>query len=296
MTIAWAEDYQPIVYDFFMSGVQMVEDVIPRLYTVKSSSAANEYMLGLEGTDVEGWNVFKDTGISAYADFDRGFSKTFHHYEYTRRFKLMQAYIEDGTMGIVEQSLRGLGISAAQKRQWDAASVFNNAWSTGAYAGPDGAALCSASHPYSAGNSGTYDNTGTEAFSYTALTSARTNLRALTDGVGNPLMRNGTLVLHPIQLDKVVREVIGASGKPGGADNDANAVSGYSNLSWDYLTDDESWFLVDPIWAKQSLFWFDRVPLYNKIVEVATTHVVYEFRMRYSYGFVDPRFLYGNQV
>ena len=109
-------------------------------------------------------------------------------------------------------------------------------------------------------------------------------------------MRNGTLVLHPIQLDKVVKEVIGASGKPGGADNDANAVSGYSNLSWDYLTDDESWFLIDPIWAKQSLFWFDRVPLYNEIVERATTHVVYEFRMRYSYGFIDPRFVYGNQV
>lgn len=296
MTVSWAEDYQPIVYQFFMAGMQAVPDVRAQLYTVRQSTAAREDHIGMEGTDIEGWNVYKDTGISAYAEFDRGYAKTFRHYNYTRRFKMLQDYIEDGTMGVAETALRGLGISAAQKVQYDAASVFNNAWSTGAYAGPDAAALCSASHPYSAGNAGTYDNTGTEAFSYTALKNARQNLRALTDGLGQPLMRNGTLILHPIELNDVVFEIINAQGKPGTANNDANAATGFTNIAWDYLTDNESWFLIDPIWAKQSLLWYDRVGIYNEIVETATTHVVYEFRMRYSYGFIDPRFVYGNQV
>jgi len=298
MTISWAENYQPVVYNMFMMGVNMVPSVIPALYNVQNSNSAFEYFLGLEGADIEGWDTYKETGSSAYADFDQGFPKTFQHYNYTRKFKLLQDYIEDGTLnGAASVALRGLGISAAQKRETDAASVFNGAFTASApYLGPDGVALCSATHDYSRSNGGHYDNTGTEAFSYQALKNARTNLRALADGVGNPLMRNGTLILHPIELSDVVNEIVGASGKPGTANNDGNAASGFSNLPWDFLTDNESWFLLDPVWTKQSLFWFNRVGLYNEIVERATTHVVYEFRMRYSYGFIDPRFVYGNAV
>jgi len=298
MTIAWAEDYQPVVYNLFMMGVDMVPSLIPAVYNVQNSNSAFEYFLGLEGTDVEGWNVYKETGSTAYADFDRGFPKTFQHYNYTRKFKLLQDYIEDGTLnGAATTAIRGMGISAAQKRETDAASVFNYAFTASApYLGPDGVALCSATHDYSASNGAHYDNTGTEAFSYAALKNARQNLRDLADGVGNPLMRNGTLILHPIELIDEVDEVVNASGKPGTANNDANAARGFTSLAWDFLTDAESWFLLDPIWTKQSLFWFNRVALYNEIVERATTHVVYEFRMRYSYGFIDPRFVYGNAV
>src|SRR3989304_4639497 len=111
MTISWAEDYQPVVYSFFMMGVNMIPSVIPALYNVQTSNSAFEYFLGLEGTDVEGWNVYKDTGISAYADFDRGFPKTFQHFNYTRKFKLLQDYIEDGTLNnAAAVALRGMGI------------------------------------------------------------------------------------------------------------------------------------------------------------------------------------------
>jgi hypothetical protein len=298
MTISWAEDYQPIVYSFFMMGVDMVPTLIPALYNVQTSNSAFEYFLGLEGTDVEGWNVYKDHGVTAYADFDQGFPKTFQHANYTRRFKLLQDFIEDGELnGAAQVALRGLGISAAQKRETDAASTFNYAWTASApYLGPDGVALCSATHDYSRSNGAHYDNTGTEAFSYEALKNARKYLRQLADGVGNPLMRNGTLILHPIELTDQVLEVLGTDRKPDSVLNAGTAARGFSNLAWDFLTDDESWFLIDPIWIKQSLFWFNRVALYSEIVERATTHVVYEFRMRYSWGFIDPRFVYGNAV
>lgn len=294
--IGWAEDYQPVVYRLFMAGMQAVPSLIPQLFNVRTMTGAREDYIGMEGTDIEGWNVYEQTGETAYADFDRGFPKTFQPREYTRRFKLLRKYIDDDAQGIVETSLRGLGISAAQKREFDAASVFNNAWTAGAYAGPDGVALCSASHPYSAGNAATYSNTGTEAFSYTALKNARTALRQLTDGLGNPLMRNGTLILHPIELSDTVAEIINAAGKPGTANNDANAARGFTSLAWDYLTDDESWFLIDPTWMKQSLFWLDRTPLEVRVIQETATYSVYELYMRYAYGWVDPRFLYGNHV
>jgi hypothetical protein len=296
--IAWAEDYQPVVYKFFLMGVDMIPSLIPAIYNVQASTSAYEYFLGLEGTDIEGWEVYKNVGLTAYADFDRGFPKTFQHYNYTRRFKLLQDYIEDGELSNgAQNAIRGLGISAAQLRETHAASVFNYAWTASApYLGPDGVALCSASHPYSASNADVYDNTGTEAFSYEALKNARKALRKLKDGVGNPLMRRGSLILAPIDLEPQIDETLKTDRKPDSVLNAGTAATGYTSLVWDFLTDAESWFLIDPIWIKQSLFWFNRVALYSEIVERATTHVVYEFRMRYSWGFIDPRFVYGNAV
>ena len=79
MSLSWAEDFQPVVYNFFMAGMEMVPSLIPALYTVRDSDKADEYLLGLEGTDTEGWEVYSNTGQTAYADFDRSFPKTFHH-------------------------------------------------------------------------------------------------------------------------------------------------------------------------------------------------------------------------
>lgn len=294
MSIAWAEDYQPIVYQMFMAGMGSVPSLIPQLYDVRSSTNASEYHLGWEGTDTDGWETYEQTGQTGYADFDRGFPKTFTHKEYTRRFRLYQKYIEDDRMGIVRDSLQKLGISAAQLRERHAASIFNNAFTSGV--GPDGVVLCSASHPYSAGNSAVYSNAGALALNYTNLKATRQAMRQWVDGLGNPLMRSGKLILHPIELQDVVTEIINAQGKPGTSDNDANAAQNFTSLAWDYLVDANNWFLLDPIWMKQSLLWYDRVALYNKIVEQTTTYVTYEFRMRYSFGWVDPRFVYGNNV
>jgi hypothetical protein len=297
MSTSWAEAYQPVVYQMFMHGVNQVESKIPLIYDVRNSSVGIEYHLGMEGTDVEGWDSYRKTGDTSYADFDRGFPSTFTHQDYPRRYKLLKKYIKDNTLNIAERALSSMGISAQQKKETDAASVFNLAFTSGL--GPDGVYLCSASHPYSAGNADTYSNTGTAAFSYTALKTARQNMRAWTDGLQQPLMRNGKVILHPIELDDEVYEIIEAQAKPGTADNDANAAmrnGGFSNISWDYLTDDNNWFVLDPLWAKQSLIWYEREPLEVMIIEENTTEIVYEFHMRYSYGWIDPRFVYGNAV
>ena len=37
MSLSWAEDFQPVVYNFFMAGMEMVPSLIPALYTVRDS-------------------------------------------------------------------------------------------------------------------------------------------------------------------------------------------------------------------------------------------------------------------
>jgi hypothetical protein len=298
MTLNWAKDYQPIVYEAFKAGMSMVENsLIPTLFDVQGSVDANEYHIGLGGSSTEVWDEYEDLGISGYMDQERGYPTTFTHTEKTARFKLLKKHIEDrGAFRVAQEALENAGLNLALKREQDAASVFNNAFSS-SFVGADGVALCSDSHPQAPDNTGTtYDNLSTNAFTYEFLKDARQQLRGLVNSFGDPLMRRGRLILHPIDLSETVDEVINAQARPGTADNDANAARGYTALEWDFLSAANNWFLIDPTWGPRSLKWYNRVLLENMIVEEATTHVVYEFRSRYSYGWTDPRWLIGHNV
>jgi len=73
---------------------------------------------------------------------------------------------------------------------------------------------------------------------------------------------------------------------------------GIQYLVWDYLTDANNWFMIDPGLCKMFLQWFDRVPL--EFAEDPTSDFSLEARyrgyQRYSYGWSDWRFLYGHAV
>jgi hypothetical protein len=298
MTLNWAKDYQPIVYQAFKAGMAMVDQsVIPTLFDVQGSTDANEYHIGVGGSSTETWDEYENLGISGFMDQERGYATTFTHLEKTAKFKLLKKHIEDrGAFRVAQESIENAGINLQLKREKDAADIFNNSFSA-SFTGADGVALCSNSHPQAPDNTGaTYDNLATAAFSHTALKAGRVQLRGLENSFGDRLRRNGRLILHPIELTDAIDEVINAQAKPGTADNDANSTGtrrGYSALEWDELTDAANWWLIDPLWVKRHLKWYNRVLLEIMIVEEATTHVVYEFRSRYSLGWTDPRWLIG---
>ena len=297
MAMNWAKNYAPVVYNYFMTGVQMVPSLIPRLFNVQTTASKKNYRVGVGGMSTEVWSEYSNTGITGHGDIDRGYATTFECDPFTARVSLLKSDLkEPNGISIYQSSIQGFGISAAQKRETDAAAIFNNAFS-GSYLGADGVALCSASHPYGPDDTGNvYSNYGTAAFNYANLKAARLAMRQLVDQQGNPMFRNGTLVLLPLELNDTAKEIIDAQAKPGGADNDANAVSGFDFVQWDYLSDAESWWLLDQIWMKQHLLWFDRSPLSMMVVDETTTDITYEFHMEYVTGWSDPRFVYGNAV
>ena len=292
----WAKNYQPVVYEWFLEGMNSVPSMIPMLFDVQTSSKLYEYSIGVGGVPVEHWDGYRLDGITRNVDVDRGYAKTFTNTEYTVRYALKKLYIQTDQLGVIQQGLNSIGVSAQQKRETDAASVFNNAFSS-SFTGPDGVSLCNASHPVGPDNTGTTrDNTGTDAFSYQAIKDARVALRALNDGQGNPYMINATRALIPIELEPQAAELFNALAKPGTANNDANAISQLGYASWDWLTDTNNWFLYDPIRIKQMLKWYNFSDLEVMIIEETTTDIVYEFKMVYSYGWRHWSFLFGNEV
>jgi hypothetical protein len=102
--------------------------------------------------------------------------------------------------------------------------------------------------------------------------------------------------LIPEDLEPTAIEIFDAVNKPGVADNDASAARGITYQAWEYLSDANNWWLLDTMWSKMFLKWFERKSLEMMIVDRTTTYVVYEFYMRYSYGWTDYRWLYGHEV
>lgn len=294
--LTYAKDYQPIVYDWFMQGVDAVPSLINELYDVQTTTDLSTYSLAVGGIPVELWDQYRQNGTAAAVEPDKGYSKTFTLVEYPVRLPIKKLYMQTDKTGLIREAVQEVAISAAQKRETDAASVFNKSF-TSTVTGPDGVCLCNASHPAGPDNTGTtFDNTGTEAFSYTAMKNARKNMRAWTDGQGNPLMAMGRIALLPIELEDQALEIFGANGKPGTANNDGSAVRQMGYRAWDYLTDAESWWLLDPVRSKRFLKWYNFGGYETMVVEETTTDIVYEFKMTYVYGWRHWSFVYGNAV
>ena len=297
MALTFARNYAPIVYQEVILGAQTIPDMVSRLFNVQTTASKKNYRLGVGGTNIEVWDEYTLTGQTGHSDIDRGYATTFECAPYTRRITLDKSDLkEPGGINVYQTALREIGQSAMRKRQVDGAKIFINSFSA-SYTGADGVSLCNGSHPQGPDDTGTtYDNTGTDALSYTAILDARDNLRNLTDQQGGPLYVNGTYILAPIELLRTLQEIIPPAQKPGTANNDSNAVQGFTYDVWDELTNAKDWWLIDPIRMRQHLLWFDRSPLTMMVVDENTTDITYEFHMEYVNGWVDPRWLYGNDV
>ena len=210
--------------------------------------------------------------------------------------------MDDDQYNIINARPRGLALAAMRTREKHAASVFVNAF-TDAYAGADSVGLCSAAHPYSPINASVQNNEGTYSLSYDNVVTVRRLMREFKDDRGELVPINPRLILVPPELEEAAVQICKTmrgpdSQVPGVANYEANLVQevGIGYLVWDYLTDANAWFLIDPELGKMSLKWFDRVPLEFAMDPTSDFTLAARFRgyMRYSYGWNDWRWVYGN--
>ena len=292
----WAELLEPGLRKIFdiATGELAAASRIPALFNMQGSSKSVEHDLGVGAFG--NWEEYK--GAIPYDENEQGWTTSYTHVAFARGIKVERALVDDDLFNIINQRPRGLAIGAMRKREVDAASVFNNAFSS-SFTGGDAIALCGA-HPYSPGNATTQANNGTTALSYDAIIATRKTMRAFVDDRGEliPIVPNTLLV--PPELEDTAWTILNSMNKPGTADNDGNFVrSGGLNLVvWDYLTDANNWFLIDSTLANLYLNWFDRVPLEFDADPTSDYNLVAKFRgyMRYSYGWSDFRFIYGHNV
>ena len=291
----WAELLEPGLREVFYTTSEALAATsrISMLFDVTSSTRAFEEFLQIGG--MGNWQAYE--GAIEYDDLAKGYKTTITHEEYARGFKIERKLVEDDQYSLFRDRPAELAMAAMRTREVHAASVFNNAFST-SYLGGDGKPLVEDDHPKSPSNSGTQDNEGALTLSYANVITTRQLMRAWTDDLGNLIPRNPDTLLVPAELEDTAFEIVRTANVPNTTDYRANFVSGFIRnvIVWDYLTDANAWFVIDSMAAKQNLKWFDRAPLEFALDPTSNFRLESRWRgyMRYSYGWKDWRWVYGN--
>jgi len=292
----WAELLEPGLRSIFevQSQALAAEAVAPQIFNVLTSEKAVEHFLGLGG--FSDWEEYK--GKITYDDPEQLYKTSLTHKEYVDGFKIERKLVADDLYNIINARPRGMALSAARTREKHAASVFNNAFSA-SYVGADSVALCG-SHPYSPSNATTQSNAGSTALSYQAVVDTRRTMREFKDDRGELVAINPDTLLVPPELEEKAFSIVQTMNKVDVADYHANFVQSRikSVVVWDYLTDAESWFVLDSGLAKMHLLWIDREPLEFAMDPASDFRLEARYRgyMRYSYGWSDWRGVYGHNV
>lgn len=292
----WADALDPIVQKWFQAGFARRQALRPMLFNVQSSQRSYEEISGVGAVSPDAWENFENDGKVSEVDFDQGYKTTFTHREYPLKIGIRRKLLEDNNFAEIMNIPVKLGDSAALKMEIDAASVFNNAFST-SYLGADGVPLVDDSHPYGPEKTGvTQDNEFTLALTKDNVGALREAMMAFTDDNGQKVAVTPSMLLVPPALEDAALVIAQSMNDPTSGNNAMNPQAGrWTVQPWHYLTDSNAWFMIDPMLMKMSLEWFDRVPLsINPMVEDKTIAAHWIAYMRYSFGWSDWRWIAGS--
>ena len=235
----------------------------------------------------------------AYDNAQEAFTARYNHETIALGFSITEEAIEDNLYdSLSSRYTKSLARAMAYTKQVKAASVLNNGFSAGVYAGGDGVALFSTSHPLISGGVNSNTPSTQSDLNETSLEAAVIQIAAWTDERGLLIAAKPTKLIVPPNLMFVSKRLLDTELRVGTADNDINAIKqlgsipgGYSVNN--YLTDPNAWFLCTDV--PNGLKHFVRSPLANSMDgDFDTGNVRYKARERYSFGFSDPLGMFGS--
>jgi len=289
----WAEALAPGIREWFYVGYNNRPSLISQLFNVQGSNSAYERFMSYGAVSPAAWDDYEQSGIMPKVSFDKGYETTFTHKEYPVSMDIQRKFVDDNKYPQIIQIAQQLGDSAALKRETDASGVFNNA-DQATPVGGDSVGLCNNSHPASPTKSAvTQDNLDALALTSDNLETVRQKMLTVKDDTNNTAGVMPNLLLVPSALENTAKIITQSDGKVGSADNDINVMKGqFSYMVWPYLSSATTWFLIDSIKMRQSLYWFNRTPLdVHREVKDETLFSTWIAYMRYSFGWTDWRWI-----
>lgn len=245
--------------------------------------------LGLAQVKPEGASISYDTARQEYLS-------RFTHVEYALGFIITRNMVEDDQYDVIgKMRARGLARSMAQTKETVAWNILNRATTSG-YTGGDGVTLLNAAHPYKTGGSFSNQLSTAADLSEAALEQACIDIGKYTDERGLKIAVMPKKLIIPVDLQFEAERVLETEKRVGSADNDKNVVrsripGGY--VMSHYLTDSNMWFLQTDV--DNGLIHFERRPdSFAMDNDFDTSNAKYKAESRYSFGFANPRCVFGS--
>ena len=283
----------------FYDELDQLPDRIGEFYAMDTSKDSFEKWSGIgELGDFTEFN-----GAVNYQSQSQGYDVTAEHRAFVNGFQVTRQMYDDDRHGIWERKSPALANAYNRTRQAHGARVFNFAFSNDSffYTNTENVALCSDSHTTTSGatTSVGFDNYVTSAFSATAISAARTQMRGYRGDVANKISVMPDKLLYPIELADRADEIIKSAKDPNSANNAYNSQGNgrWTGMDWEFLSDSSNWFMLDSKNAKQWLVWFDRIPLeFGKAEEFDSFVAKWRAYCRYSYMWLNWRWILGAEV
>ena len=265
------------------------------IFEIESSDRAFEEEVMLTGFDTA---PVKSEGAGvAFDQAQEAFTSRYTHETIALAFSITEEAVEDNLYDrLSARYTRALARSMANTKQVKAASVLNRAFNT-SYLGGDAKALCVSDHP-TVGGADLCNVLSTAAdLNETSLEQALIDIAAFTDERGLKVALQGMKLIIPKELQFTADRLTETPGRVGTADNDINAVRNMGMIPEGYtvnhyLTDTDAWFIKTD--CPNGFKMFNRSPIRTSMeADFDTGNVRYKARERYSFGWSDPRTVFG---
>ena len=266
------------------------------VFDVESSDRAFEEEVMLAGfgnaeTKPEGAGVNYDTAQEAW-------TARYNHETIALAFAITEEAVEDNLYDkLAGRYTKALARSMNNAKQIKGANVLNNGFSS-SYTGGDGKELLATDHPTVTGGDFKNELTTAADLNETSLEQALVDLADMIDERGLKVAVKATKMLIPSELVFVAERLLQSQLRTGTGDNDINAVKSSGMVPGGYvinhyLTDSDAWFLKTD--APNGLKVFERSPLKTSMEgDFDTGNMRYKARERYSFGWSDPRGIFGS--
>lgn len=245
---------------------------------------------GLAPRKAEGSGVVYDSEV-------QGFTTRYTHVAYALGYVVTKEELDDNLYeNVSKRRSAALAMSFRQTKENVAANVYNRAFTAG-YVGGDGATLASTAHPNTSG--GTWANRPSVDvdLSEAALEDAMIAIMGFQNDRGlliNVMPRSLIIARNEwYNANRILKSVY----TPGSANNDVNVLKATNALPEGikmnhYLTSPRAWFLRTNI--QNGMKYYERTGIsFDQDNDFDTMNAKAKGYERYSFGWTDPRAVYG---
>ena len=266
------------------------------IFATENSDRAFEEEVELSGF---GNAKVKDEGESVeFDDAQEAFTSRYTHETIALAFSITEEAVEDNLYdSLSSRYTKALARSMANAKEVKGANVLNRAFNS-SYTGGDGLELCSTAHLTVGG--GTYKNELSTAadLNETSLEQAMIDVAGFIDNRGLKVAVKARKMIIPVNLQFIAERLLKTDLRVGTADNDINASKSMNVVPEGYtvnhyLSDTDAFFIITD--APNGLKYFNRAPVKTSMEgDFNTGNVKYKDRERYSFGWSDPRGIFGS--
>ena len=291
-----AKELEPGLNALFGLEYARYDNEAAEIYDTESSERAFEEEVMLSGF---GSAPVKAEGSAvSFDDAQEAYTARYTHETIALAFSITEEAIEDNLYDrLASRYTKALARSMANTKQVKGAATLNNAFDS-TFTGGDGKELCATDHPLTNNNDLRNEPSTASDLNETSLENALIDIAAFVDERGLKVSVRGEKLIVPPALQFVADRLLESTLRPGTADNDVNASRNMGMLPQGYtvnhyLTDTDAWFIKTD--APRGFIHFERMPMSTKMEgDFDTGNVRYKARERYSYGYSDPRCVFGS--